>query len=70
MLCAYMRPRYQVSVYRTIGPLVLRIHWQISVNIDKSKTLYADSSNMLFSIQVIDINLLLWNHVTKKKGLA
>ena len=23
MLCAYMRPRYQVSVYRTIGPLVL-----------------------------------------------
>ena len=23
MVCAYMRPRYQVSVYRTIGPLVL-----------------------------------------------
>ena len=23
MLCAYTRPRYQVSVYRTIGPLVL-----------------------------------------------
>ena len=22
MLCVYMRPRYQVSVYRTIGPLV------------------------------------------------
>ena len=22
MLCAYTRPRYQVSVYRTIGPLV------------------------------------------------
>ena len=22
MLCAYMWPRYQVSVYRTIGPLV------------------------------------------------
>ena len=22
MLCAYKRPRYQVSVYRTIGPLV------------------------------------------------
>ena len=22
MLCAYMRPRYQVSVYRTNGPLV------------------------------------------------
>ena len=22
MLCAYMRTRYQVSVYRTIGPLV------------------------------------------------
>ena len=25
MLCAYTRPRYQVSIYRTIGPLV--IHW-------------------------------------------
>ena len=23
MYCAYTRPRYQVSVYRTIGPLVL-----------------------------------------------
>ena len=22
MFCAYTRPRYQVSVYRTIGPLV------------------------------------------------
>ena len=22
MMCAYTRPRYQVSVYRTIGPLV------------------------------------------------
>ena len=22
MLCAYTKPRYQVSVYRTIGPLV------------------------------------------------
>ena len=25
MFCAYARPRYQVSVYRTIGPLVLYI---------------------------------------------
>ena len=23
MLCAYMRSRYQVSIYRNIGPLVL-----------------------------------------------
>ena len=23
MLCAYTRPRYQVSIYRTIGPLVV-----------------------------------------------
>ena len=23
MFCAYTRPRYQVSVFRTIGPLVL-----------------------------------------------
>ena len=35
MFCAYTRPRYQVSVYRTIGPLVILvldkyrkfIHW-------------------------------------------
>ena len=29
MFCAYPRPRYQVSVYRTIGPLVL---WNIDAN--------------------------------------
>ena len=26
MLCAYMRSRYQVSVYRTVGPLVSISH--------------------------------------------
>ena len=26
MLCAYMQPRYQVSVYMTNGPLVLGTH--------------------------------------------
>ena len=26
MLCAYTKPRYQMSVYRTIGPLVLLWH--------------------------------------------
>ena len=25
MLCAYTRPRYQVSIYRTIGPLVFNM---------------------------------------------
>ena len=25
MFCAYTRPRYQVSIYRTIGPLVFNI---------------------------------------------
>ena len=25
--CTYSRPRYQVSVYRTIGPLVLGLIW-------------------------------------------
>ena len=29
MFCAYPRPRYQVSVYRTIGPLVL---WNTDAN--------------------------------------
>ena len=26
MICAITRPRYQVSVYRTIGPLVCKLH--------------------------------------------
>ena len=25
MFCAYTRPRYQMSVYKTIGPLVLSL---------------------------------------------
>ena len=25
MFCVYIRPRYPVSIYKTIGPLVLRI---------------------------------------------
>ena len=29
MFCAYMRPRYQVSVYRTIGPLVILSNWSV-----------------------------------------
>ena len=29
LFCAFTRPRYQVSVYRTIGPLVL---WLIDVS--------------------------------------
>ena len=29
MLCAYMRPRYKVSVYRTIGPLVFKVVWPL-----------------------------------------
>ena len=34
MLCAYMRPRYQVSVYRTIGPLVFIFFIFFAQNID------------------------------------
>ena len=26
MLCAYTRPRYQMSVFRTIGPLLLFVY--------------------------------------------
>ena len=29
MFCAFIRPRYQVSVYRTIGPLVSHIFWPV-----------------------------------------
>ena len=28
MFCVYTRPRYQVSVYRTIGPLVYKVAGQ------------------------------------------
>ena len=29
MFCAYTRPRYQVSVFMTIGPLFLFITWEL-----------------------------------------
>ena len=35
MMCAHMRPRYQVSVYRIIGPLVVyltSLKFEITVN--------------------------------------
>ena len=32
MLYAYARPRYQVSVYRTIGPLVFAVPLSIKFN--------------------------------------
>ena len=28
MFCAYTRPRYQVSVYRIIGPLVIKLEFE------------------------------------------
>ena len=31
MFCAYTRPRYQVSVYRTIGPLIYFIFLEVVV---------------------------------------
>ena len=31
MFCALLRPRYQVSVYRTIGPLVKLFLWRFSL---------------------------------------
>ena len=30
MFCSFTRPRYQVSVYRTIGPLVLILKYSIN----------------------------------------
>ena len=32
MFCAFTRPRYQLSVYRTIGPLVLILKYMYSIN--------------------------------------
>ena len=34
MFCAYTRPRYQVSVYRTIGPLVFNLIFFIFAGIE------------------------------------
>ena len=34
-MCAYARPRYHVSVYRTIGPLIL-IEWLLLYVLFKS----------------------------------
>ena len=40
MFCASTRPRYQVSVYRTIGPLVINdIVQNINVGLDKIFTI-------------------------------
>ena len=49
MFCAYTRPRYQVSVYRTIGPLVKGYnktwmhHWMILYNSSFLDDLYCES---------------------------
>ena len=46
MSCAYTRPRYQVSVNRTIGPLVLFLptFFNLDITIDIGKE-WSDSSN-------------------------
>ena len=33
MFCAYTRPRYQVCVYRTIGPLVFIFHRTVNLSL-------------------------------------
>ena len=44
LFCAYTRPRYQASVYRTIGPLVLFSYFVVS------RMLWAKKeNNLLFS---------------------
>ena len=45
MFCAYTRPKYQVSVNRTIGPLVLfftRLCTHYTLSVDKSCKPLAD----------------------------
>ena len=37
MFCAYPRPRYKVSVYRTIGPLVSKLLSKCSVKLHPNK---------------------------------
>ena len=39
MFCAYTRPTYQVSVYRTIGPLVHQIIFILAGNENMHKSL-------------------------------
>ena len=36
MFCALLRPRYQVSVYRTIGPLVISSICLVHMNVLES----------------------------------
>ena len=43
MFCAYTRPRFQVSVYRTIGPLIS----YFAQNIDREYTLELSHSSGL-----------------------
>ena len=38
MLCAYTRPRYQMSVYGAIGPLIFKIHLERIKILTKNKT--------------------------------
>ena len=52
MLCAYTRSRYQVSVYRTIGPLVLVLSHCLDV------------AHLMFSVSIqvtgVIMRVLLW----------
>ena len=43
MFCALLGPRYQVSVYRTIGPLVARSHTNLAV-----QNMASQASNLEF----------------------
>ena len=52
MFSAYISARYQVSVYRTIGPLVCNSKYQVLVE-------HLSSASMSPSIQIIDANSFL-----------
>ena len=69
MLCAYTRPRYQVSVYRTIGPLVCMSHdiRKLAFCICKNKVadqLSRISTDQLSRISTVDQRLCFLQHST------
>ena len=69
MLCAYTRPRYQVSVYRTIGPLVsYYVNNGLSFNVSliyifdrvpMAFTIYGRGTIMLINFQFPEVTSLL-----------
>ena len=72
MFCAYTRPRYQVSVYRTLCPLVFFV---VVVNVQVNsychvETVTSDFVRLLSDIEMNDIPSPAIKHRTQQKSLG